>query len=206
MINSSTNIIETIAGNGIMGYAGIGGLAIDAEIYGPAGIAIDSKGNIYFCSYGNSVILMVYQFTPPSAFPSFITTNYPSNFPTFTATIYPTIVRSNIPSYIDSSKPSHVASFQPSKIVNKPSTIPPILSTISPVMQSNISLNTNQSNFIILVAVLGVLLLIVLFLFCYCYSYLRKTKNNNKSYKSNTNTNKNSEGFELHDIYHGNTI
>ena len=42
------NIITTIAGNGIDGYSGDGGLAINATIGGPTGIAVSENGTIYF--------------------------------------------------------------------------------------------------------------------------------------------------------------
>lgn len=46
-INTS-GIISTIAGNGVMGFAGDGGLATSANIAFPIGIALDATGNIYF--------------------------------------------------------------------------------------------------------------------------------------------------------------
>jgi sugar lactone lactonase YvrE len=39
--------IYTVAGNGIQGYSGDGGLAIDAELDYPAMIAVDAAGNLY---------------------------------------------------------------------------------------------------------------------------------------------------------------
>lgn len=42
------NIINTVAGNGNDGYTGDGGLATNALIDYPSGIATDSEGNIYF--------------------------------------------------------------------------------------------------------------------------------------------------------------
>jgi sugar lactone lactonase YvrE len=56
---SVTGIISTIAGNGIAGYGGDGGPATAAEINGPAGIAIDGKGDIYIADFGNHRIRMV---------------------------------------------------------------------------------------------------------------------------------------------------
>lgn len=41
-------ILLTIAGTGISGFSGDSGLAINAQISHPVGIAIDKKGNIYF--------------------------------------------------------------------------------------------------------------------------------------------------------------
>lgn len=44
----TTGIITTVAGNGIQGYSGDNGPATDAELYFPAGLALDIYGNIYF--------------------------------------------------------------------------------------------------------------------------------------------------------------
>src|ERR1051326_6279247 len=46
-INKS-GIISTYAGTGICGFGGDGGPAPKAEIYFPAGIATDSRGNVFF--------------------------------------------------------------------------------------------------------------------------------------------------------------
>jgi len=43
----NSGIITTYAGNGTWGYSGDGGLAIDAEMVDPCGIACDAAGNIY---------------------------------------------------------------------------------------------------------------------------------------------------------------
>ncbi len=45
-INTATGIITTIAGNGIAGYTGDGGLAIDAEINDPLALKFDGFGNL----------------------------------------------------------------------------------------------------------------------------------------------------------------
>jgi sugar lactone lactonase YvrE len=55
-INRSTGIITTIAGSGTRGYSGDGGLAINAQLDGPAGISIDNSGNIYFSETYNHCI------------------------------------------------------------------------------------------------------------------------------------------------------
>jgi len=55
-IDAITHIITTIAGNGISGYAGDGGIATDANLYGPAGLCIDSKGNLYISESTNGTI------------------------------------------------------------------------------------------------------------------------------------------------------
>jgi len=46
-VNSQTGIITTVAGTGSQGYWGDGGLATKAQLNWPAGIAVDSSGNLY---------------------------------------------------------------------------------------------------------------------------------------------------------------
>ncbi|MGB5745764.1 MAG: hypothetical protein WBM69_02205, partial [Desulfobacterales bacterium] len=46
-------IITTVAGNGISGYDGDGGPAIEASLYYPSGVAIDSAGNLYIADRRN---------------------------------------------------------------------------------------------------------------------------------------------------------
>jgi len=55
---SASGIISTIAGTGLPGYSGDGGLAIDAELV-PAGIAVDSQGGVYV-SDGSSRVRKFY--------------------------------------------------------------------------------------------------------------------------------------------------
>jgi len=57
-VTASTGIISTVAGNGIMGYSGNGGQAINAELLFPEGISLDSIGNLYLCD-ANSVVRKV---------------------------------------------------------------------------------------------------------------------------------------------------
>ncbi len=58
-VAASTGIITTMAGNGTPGYTGDGGLATDATLYFPTGVAVDSNGNLYIADGGNSVIRKV---------------------------------------------------------------------------------------------------------------------------------------------------
>jgi sugar lactone lactonase YvrE len=44
---SNDGIIITIAGNGIRGYSGDGGLAVNARLNSPVGLKLDSAGNLY---------------------------------------------------------------------------------------------------------------------------------------------------------------
>jgi sugar lactone lactonase YvrE len=46
-VTTSTGIITTIAGDGTCGYLGDGGKATLGELYYPAGVAVDSLGNLY---------------------------------------------------------------------------------------------------------------------------------------------------------------
>ncbi len=53
---TSTGVISTIAGTGVMGYTGDGGAATLATIIYPTGLTVDSVGNIYFTDPGCHVI------------------------------------------------------------------------------------------------------------------------------------------------------
>jgi hypothetical protein len=46
-VESATGIITTVAGNGVESYGGDGGPATQAAINNPAGVAVDSAGNIF---------------------------------------------------------------------------------------------------------------------------------------------------------------
>jgi trimeric autotransporter adhesin len=53
---SAGGIISTIAGTGVPGYSGDGGLAAAAEIWHPLGLALDPAGNIYFGDFANNAV------------------------------------------------------------------------------------------------------------------------------------------------------
>jgi sugar lactone lactonase YvrE len=55
-VDAITGIISTVAGNGIAGFSGDGGLAISAELYEPYGISVDAAKNLYITDYGNNNI------------------------------------------------------------------------------------------------------------------------------------------------------
>jgi hypothetical protein len=55
-VNNATGVITTVAGNGETGYSGDGGPATDAELDGPAGVAVDSAGDIFIADLGNSKV------------------------------------------------------------------------------------------------------------------------------------------------------
>jgi hypothetical protein len=52
----SSGVITTVAGNGTVGFSGDGGSAVNAEFYSPAGIALDSLGNLYIADTYNNCI------------------------------------------------------------------------------------------------------------------------------------------------------
>ena len=58
-VASGTGIISTIAGNGTAGYAGDGGPATNAELQSPAGVVLDSAGDLYIADQGNNVVRKV---------------------------------------------------------------------------------------------------------------------------------------------------
>jgi sugar lactone lactonase YvrE len=51
--------IATVAGNGILGYSGDGGSALNASLYQPHGVALDAAGNLYIADWGNNRIRQV---------------------------------------------------------------------------------------------------------------------------------------------------
>jgi len=52
----AAGIITIVAGTGSAGYAGDGGLAIEAKINEPGGLAVDSIGNLFVADIANHVI------------------------------------------------------------------------------------------------------------------------------------------------------
>jgi uncharacterized protein (TIGR03437 family) len=53
------NTITTVVGTGLAGYAGDGGLATEAILKIPTGIALDGSGNMFIADAGNSVVRRV---------------------------------------------------------------------------------------------------------------------------------------------------
>ncbi len=51
--NVATGIVVNIAGNGLTGFAGDGGQAKQARLWGPQAVALDKQGNIYISDYSN---------------------------------------------------------------------------------------------------------------------------------------------------------
>jgi uncharacterized repeat protein (TIGR01451 family) len=56
MVSAMTGIVNTIAGNGTLGFTGDGGPAVNAELAGPIGIALDRNGNLFVADNNNYVI------------------------------------------------------------------------------------------------------------------------------------------------------
>jgi hypothetical protein len=54
--------ITTIAGTGIEGYSGDGGLAINAQFFGPSGVAVDQDDNVFVADCLNMVIRKIAPF------------------------------------------------------------------------------------------------------------------------------------------------
>jgi NHL repeat len=51
--------VTGVAGDGVAGYSGDGGLGVFAELNEPTGVAVDSQGNLYIADSGNNVIRRV---------------------------------------------------------------------------------------------------------------------------------------------------
>ena len=58
-IDAVSQIITTVAGNGVSAFGGDGGLAINANLSSPTGVAADSAGNIYIADTNNQCIRYV---------------------------------------------------------------------------------------------------------------------------------------------------
>src|SRR5207302_1078813 len=51
-----SGLVTTIAGAGTRGYSGDGGLATNAQLNGPTGLAVDSTGAVYAADTGNNAV------------------------------------------------------------------------------------------------------------------------------------------------------
>ena len=56
---SSDGMITVVAGNGSQGYSGDGGPAINAQLFNPNAVALDSLGNLFIADYANQRIRKV---------------------------------------------------------------------------------------------------------------------------------------------------
>ncbi len=50
----ASGIIETVAGSGVRGYSGDGGIATSATMNGAAGLAVDAKGDMFIADAANN--------------------------------------------------------------------------------------------------------------------------------------------------------
>ncbi len=55
-VNVTSQIITTVAGNGIAGYSGDNGLATNATIASPLGVALDADGNLFIADWLNNAV------------------------------------------------------------------------------------------------------------------------------------------------------
>ena len=58
-VSASTGEISTVAGTGVNGYSGDGGPATSAQLWSPAGVAVDGNGNLFISDSFNNVIRKV---------------------------------------------------------------------------------------------------------------------------------------------------
>lgn len=58
-LQAKLQIITTVAGNGIAGYSGDGGLALNARIDGAFDVDFDALGNMYILQWGQNVVRKV---------------------------------------------------------------------------------------------------------------------------------------------------
>ena len=59
MLSAQTGLINTVAGTGVAGTAGVGGPASSAQLYQPGGVCIDSADNLYIADKGNHRVVRV---------------------------------------------------------------------------------------------------------------------------------------------------
>ncbi len=57
--NLSSGTVTTVAGNGVPGFSGDGGPAVNAQLNGPVGIALDNSGNLYIADLLNQRVRVV---------------------------------------------------------------------------------------------------------------------------------------------------
>jgi trimeric autotransporter adhesin len=70
MVDISTGMISTVAGTGVAGFSGYGGLATAATISQPLGIDIDASGTVFIADTFNSRVLAVMALLSPTQAPT----------------------------------------------------------------------------------------------------------------------------------------
>jgi hypothetical protein len=65
-VDSSTGLIQTIAGTEVNGFSGDGGPATAAEISFPVGIGVDGSGKVYFADENNNRVRVLIPAQRPS--------------------------------------------------------------------------------------------------------------------------------------------
>jgi hypothetical protein len=58
-IDAVTGVITTVVGTGVPGLSGDGGLAVEAQLWDPEGLALDAAGNLYVADASNNVVRKV---------------------------------------------------------------------------------------------------------------------------------------------------
>lgn len=58
-VDAGTGVIRTVAGTGVQGFAGDGGLAVAAQLDSPSGLAVDGSGNVYVADAHNGRVRRV---------------------------------------------------------------------------------------------------------------------------------------------------
>src|SRR5580704_5452041 len=58
-LDATTGILTRVAGNGTNGFSGDNGPAVNAQLYGPSGLALDRAGNLYIADTINGRIRKV---------------------------------------------------------------------------------------------------------------------------------------------------
>ena len=76
----ASGTLTTIAGTGASGYGGDGGLAVEAQLNQPSGVAVDEAGNVYVADRGNHRIRVLTRLPPPPPAPTGLTARAASPF------------------------------------------------------------------------------------------------------------------------------
>lgn len=124
-----TGIMTTVAGTGSPGGEGDGGPATAANLYGPAGIAVDAAGSLYIAQSASARVRVVAQAggAPQAPTATYTPTPLPSAAPTRTATPPPTPTSTRTSTTTPTATPTFTATF-----THTPSATPTNTRTSSP--------------------------------------------------------------------------